>query len=626
LVEQTEHIRKFPEPVRPLDPDRVRQIAGMLDCETGFPGRPIGDREAWNELGRTESFRRLPSEAEALLREPLAQLTEDIYFDHVRTGTEKVYGHYNRTTRGRFTKLVLAECVEDKGRFLPAIHESIAAVCAEPTWVHAYHDTKLRNWRGETIEIDLSSSTMGSRLAVADRFLGDRLDDGARAAIRAEVGRRILEPFEAMLKGQRICINQDGPFTWMELTHNWNAVCLANLVGTTLALVESEAARARCVAAAERYIRNFLSGFGTDGACLEGMNYWNFGFSHFLMLGETIWHATGGRIDLLEDEQVKQIARFGARMQIVPGVCPAFADCQPDVSPLPDVMRFVSRRFGLGLTPWEATEPEASSLPFVANFAFANSATRVPARDEVDADLGLRSWFEDAGLYVGRPGPGGGAVMGVAFKGGCNAEHHNHNDLGSFVVASRGRVLLTDPGSEHYTSRTFGPNRYDSNVLNSYGHPVPRVAGRLQRDGFEARAPVKIIKFDDEQDLVVYDLRRGYDVPGLKKLERTFLFSRRGGGCLTVTDEVRFAQPQDFEVALITFDTWRQVAPDRLIVCDDGNALRVDLRVEGGAFGISAEQIEEEVRAPTRPTRIAIALKDAVIHAIMEVSIAPMDG
>ena len=611
------------EPVRPLDPDDVRRMASALSPRPAGMGRPITDRDAWQRLGRTGTFQRTLAEAAERLDEAIPELTEDIYLDHVRTGGEEVYNAYNRTTRYRLTRMVLAECVEDRGRFLPAIHASIRAICAEPTWVHAFHDRQLRNWRGETIEIDLSAGTVGCRLATADHFLGDRLDGGTRAAIRTEISRRILAPFNAMLAGARIFLNQAEPFTWLELTHNWNAVCLANVVGTALAIVEPPEERARHVAASARYIRNYLSGFAADGCCSEGMGYWNFGFSHFLMLGETLWQATDGAIDLLDDEHVRSIARYGARMEIMPGAYPAFADCEPDVSPIPDVMRIVSRRFGLGLMHWEQREPEASSLPFVAALAFPEAEGRAAARAAAREEIRLRSWFADAGVFVGRPRTSGAHALGMACKGGCNAEHHNHNDLGSFVVALEGKLLLTDPGSELYTARTFGPDRYDSKVLSSYGHPVPRVAGRLQRTGADARAPVLRKRFSAEQDLIVYDLRPAYDVPALAKLHRTFVFSRRGAGCVKVTDAVTFREPQPFGAALITFGRWRQAGPGRLVVLDGADALCVDLRVTGGEVTIRAEIIEEDVRADTRPTRIGIDLDGPVVEAVLELVITP---
>ncbi len=622
MAEANDDVPYFPEAVRLLDPQRVRDVTGMLANGRRCPGRAIEDREAWQRLNRWEGFRRLPDEAAALLEEPLLVLTEDIYLDHSRTGTEEVYSHFNRTTRVRFTKLVLAECMESEGRFLEGIHESIRAVCAEPTWVHAYHDITLRNWRGEAIEIDLSSSTMGYRLAVADFFLGDRLDPDVRNLVRGEVRRRIEEPFEAMLDGAKLNINQDAPFTWLELTHNWNAVCLANVVGTVMALSGDVERQARFVAGSERYILNFLEGFGDDGACREGLNYWNFGFSHFLLLSETLWHATAGEIDLMGDERVREIAQFGARMEIMPGAYPAFADCQVEVSPITDVMRYVSRRFGLGMTQWEAAEPETTSLPFAACFGFTDPAGRGSNDTAMADELALRSWFEDAGMYVGR-GATDAVEISTAFKGGNNQEPHNHNDLGSFVVALGGRILLTDPGSEHYTSRTFGPNRYESKVLNSYGHSVPRVAGTLQSAGRDIIAQVVGRGFSREEDWVQYDLRPAYDVDGLLLLTRRFSFSRKGTGRLVVQDEIRFANADRFETALITFDQWRHVSENSIEVFDKSNAISVLMRCDGGTLAISAEQIDENVRAPSRPTRIAISVEKPVTHAVVEMVIEP---
>ena len=619
----------IPEPVRPLDAARVRQVAAMLEESPRGMGRPIGDREAWARLGGLSTFQQTVAGAEGLLAEPLPELTEDIYLDHVRTGGQEIYGHYARTVRSRFSKLVIAECVENRGRFLSAVHESMRALCGEPTWVHAFHDPKLRNWRGEAIEVDLNSAVVGWGAATADYFLGEVLDGDTRARLRAELDRRVVQPFRGMLDGDLIYINQPRPFTWLEATHNWNATGLANSVGTALATIQSRDERAVCIAGAERYIRNFIVGFLPDGSCSEGVGYWSGGFGSFLLLAETLWQATGGAIDLLEDERVALVAQYGARMEIASGVYPVFADCSPGVVPSSDVMRFVSQRFGLGLTQWEAREPDASRLQSVAVHALPSSATQRAAGDAVwgREELGLRTWYHDAGLYVGRPASGAAGALGVSFKGGNNAEHHNHNDLGSFVVVLNGQTVLADPGSELYTSRTFGPNRYDSDVLNSYGHPVPVADGKLQSSGAGARAQVVERTFTPDADTVVYDLRAGYDVPALARLSRTFVFSRRGPGSLVVTDEVELRAPATFGTALITFGEWAQVAPDVVRVRTGGETLHVHLEVSGAPFEIAAEEIEEDVRAETRPTRIGIRFVGAVTNATIRATIVPVvDG
>ena len=51
------------------------------------------------------------------------------------------------------------------------------------------------------------------------------------------------------------------------------------------------------------------------------------------MLAETLHQATGGQVDLMAAPLVREIAQFGRRMEITPGVYPAFADCSLNARP-----------------------------------------------------------------------------------------------------------------------------------------------------------------------------------------------------------------------------------------------------------------------------------------------------
>jgi hypothetical protein len=76
----------------------------------------------------------------------------------------------------------------------------------------------------------------------------------------------------------------------------------------------------------------------------------------------------------------------------------------------------------------------------------------------------------------------------LAAKGGHNGEHHNHNDVGSFVVASDGVPVIVDAGRPTYTAATFGPHRYDIWTMQSSWHNVPEVGGHAQFAGAEFAA------------------------------------------------------------------------------------------------------------------------------------------
>jgi hypothetical protein len=307
------------------------------------------------------------------------------------------------------------------------------------------------------------------------------------------------------------------------------------------------------------------------------------------------------------------------------GLCPAFADCGVDARPAPAVRYYVRRRLGIGAGAWgRPVAPPVGRLYETALYAFPNSASEAePARARWKSD-GVRTWFEAAGLLIARPPRGRACRLAVALKGGHNGEHHNHNDVGSYIAAVDGAAVLADPGAEVYTARTFGPKRYASNVLNSFGHPVPRVAGRLQRTGAKARAKVLGTEFTAEADTLALDIRPAYAVPSIETLHRTFVYSRKGAGSLTVRDEIVLAAPETFETALITFGHWKRRGPGALEIRDGERGVRVRLAVDGGPFDVAAEEIHEDVRAGRPPTRIAVRLARPVKKAAVTATITPL--
>ncbi len=604
----------------PLDPARVSEIAEMLPEAPEGLGKPASDRAAWDALAETEAYASVIRRAEGYLDEPLPEQPDELYLNFSGTGNRARWQRVAGQRRGRLAPLVLAECAENEGRFVPAITELVEALCAERTWVMPAHDSSLVNFRGEQVDIDLASSAVGWEMAATNWLLGDTLSPETRELIARNVSERVLEPFRAMYRGER-----DRNW-WMNTTNNWNAVCLAGVTGAALAQIEDRALRAEYVAAAEHFSRNFLRGFTADGYCSEGLGYWNYGFGNYIVLAETIYQATGGGVDLMARPDVAAPATFAARVQILGDVAPAFADCAINARPDSRWMYYLNERFQLGLDRYDDVPLSRTigGLTTAMIFGFPNSASEGDTIEGAEMGLPLRSWFEDAGMLVSRPAPDSPAVMGVALKGGHNAEHHNHNDVGSYVVVVEDRPVLMDPGSEVYTARTFSNRRYDSNLLNSWGHPVPVVAGQLQRTGRDAAATVLASDFSEQQDRLTLDLSAAYDVPELTKLERSFVYDRTGDGSLRVTDSVAFDSPQSFETALITDGDWRREEDGTLSVWDANRAVSVSVETGGAAWELVVDEIEEDARA--KPTRLGIRLSEPVAEATVTATVRPVPG
>jgi hypothetical protein len=98
-------------------------------------------------------------------------------------------------------------------------------------------------------------------------------------------------------------------------------------------------------------------------------------------------------------------------------------------------------------------------------------------------------WLPGLQVLAARDRAGSTAGWFVAAKGGHNAESHNHNDVGHFVVFRDGCPLLVDAGVEVYSRQTFSAERYRIWTMQSAWHNLPTINGIEQAAGrqFAAR-------------------------------------------------------------------------------------------------------------------------------------------
>jgi len=587
-----------------VDPQRIQQISAMLGDQPFAFGPKIDDREGWKRLAATKAYAKVIKDAGKDLASPLPEMTEELYMLYKKTGRRTAEYNRARSERyGRVTHYTRAECIENKGRFIKPLETVLRSICEEKTWIYNFHDSSLANYNGKTIAIDLSSSDLAENLGACLCLLGDRLSPDTRQLVMAKLRERIFDPYHKAVEGT-------GPRqSWITTDMNWNSVCHAGVVAAALAVCPDRRERAFFVAAAEKYSQDFLRGFGGDGYCAEGMGYWNYGFGHYIQLCETIYQATKGGVDLYNLTGARDAASYPVRVRLINDIYPAYADCALNSKPDRQLMSYINRRYELGLKEFAVTDFTTASggLPNSLMFSCPNSATARPAADGKEF-YEIRSFFEHGGVLNCRPRPGSASRMAVSLKGGHNAEPHNHNDLGSFVVVVGNETLILDPGGEVYTARTFSKDRYQSALLNSHGHPVPVVAGQLQRSGAAAKAVIVTKNFTDQSDIYTLDLRSAYEVPALQTLTRTFVYHRAGEGALTVTDDFAFNTPQTFGSALVTYGQWKQISARELLVYHNQEAVKVAIDTGGVPFTATPEVIQEENHHKTQPTRLGINL------------------
>ncbi|MBE6561105.1 MAG: hypothetical protein E7662_08255 [Ruminococcaceae bacterium] len=424
-----------------------------------------------------------------------------IFISYHLTGSRTEYQKPAYTKRRALTASALLSLIyPNEEKYFVKLCDVIWAILGEYTWVAPAHMPTFEE--NVLHHIDLYAAETGQALAEIDYLLADRLPPLIRSRIQFEIRRRIIDSYMA-----------EPRFGWESVTNNWAAVCLGCVVMTVLYQCPELLTEIR--PRMDETVRCFLSGFPQDGICLEGFGYWHYGFGFFTCMSDMLLDYSDGAIDFFADPKVRHIVRFPQRMYLDEHTTVSFSDGG------------MTGRYHLGLLHYlKKKYPDEVQLP-------ARSLAYVTENHGRWA-LTLRAflWFDDSlpsaqsaedvtdfaphSQWLIKKTP----RYGFAAKGGHNKEPHNHNDLGSFIIAAGGGQILCDPGAGSYVKDYFGPKRYESFKASSRGHSVPIIGGQYQVKGIEHSADA-----DFTDGVLTLQLSRAYDIPALTDLTRTFRFT-----------------------------------------------------------------------------------------------------
>ena len=624
---------------------RAEAVAPLLEDGTSKVAN-LGDRERWDLLASTNSGKQTIKNAESALKQKSPALPEELYKEYYRNGNRSNYQReYGRLTR-RITTFALAEALENKGRFVEALDATLVEFCALRSWVLPAHDHGAEIYDGKAIYSDLGSTLAAAEAAIAVNLHRDKLKPETVATTISEIEKRILKPYE-----DSVLVKSHKRMWWIRTENNWSAVCHAGTVAAALNVVESKERRAFFVAAADYFSETkFMKGFTNDGYCSEGLGYWNYGFGNYLLLGATVRNATGGKLDFFRFPKIRAILDYAPTIEIADGQFIAFADCSLTARPHPIYVGYLSRLKGYGYVDAEKSGLDANfalgDLLQTTSFGFdkdvlfpkkdENAAEKTNANSNAANVLPIRTDFPDAGVLICRPNPNAtGKYFAIGLKAGHNAELHNHNDVGSYslILGEKGAkpgtsaFIVRDPGGETYTARTFSSRRYEGQLLNSFGHPVPRIAGTLQKSGRDAQGKV-VKEFSDAVDRFEIDLTSAYPVKTLALAKRVFEY-RRGenanSGGVEICDLVEFKSGEKgaFETAVVSFEKIEALETTQpsttlrfkvgsatlTVAATDGAGNALPLRFETKIVG------ENDASVPKKPTRLALIVDGDVEKA-----------
>ena len=484
---------------------RMQEIAGCLSDQPAGLGQPVQNRDYWTNPKRSTDLQHFIGQVEKVTATPLPAWNDADYLEFSKVGSRQRGEKMMKARENVIPALVYAECLENKGRFLPTLNQVLEANANDPTWTWPAHDVNLTSYHGTDYTVDLNSSAFGYRLAETVYLLGDKLDPAVRDLILKRLEQRIFEPFRRTVATGKPCYWLGSQKSREE--NNWNPVCLSGVLGSALAVIAEKNERAFYVAAAEHYSQYYLNSFTPDGYCTEGGGYWSYGFSRYALMRELLVQATGGKIDLFTDSQVVPCVLYALRIRIGPSVVPPFADCQFGVKTDANLIAYCSQALSLNL-------PTAAYSPYNLGGSLGEvdvTPCAVKAQASSTEEDALHFYFKNAGVLACRPSRDDG--LGVGIKAGGNFSH-SHNDIGSYEIAIGDDEMTGDPGGPlFYDKDTFGPHRFDKKLLNSYGHPVPVIGGQLQIDATKAKPVVLTTSFSTDHDQFVINMAPAYAVP-----------------------------------------------------------------------------------------------------------------
>ena len=540
-----------------------------------FP--PAQDRRAWGNI---------PAETRREIRELAAKYTEIPYpartasgfLAFVRTGDRRADEDPYFTRRRKLCAAVLDACLDpDAGT--DDIINGIWLICEESTWVISAHNVNpipgapapakypLPDIRKPYV--DLFCAQTGMILSLAASLLGKRLDAVTpliRKRIREEIRRRILRPFMAT-----------DDFWWMGVRrkdlNNWTPWILSNILVCAVLDPMPRAKLADVLTRACGMLDRYLAVLPEDGGCDEGAGYWNMAGGALLDCLEILEKVTGGKMAFWQNEKIRNIMRFPAKVEMGGGWFANFADCDARPFISGERLETAGRLIGdpalseLGTRMRGTVAMQLNDTPHLTRAL--DLVFNAPAETEGQA-VPEDTWLPDLQVRLVRRGG-----WTLACKGGHNGESHNHNDVGSFILFRNGEPAAVDAGNMIYTAKTFSAERYTLWNVRADWHNLPVIGGYIQQPGAEQAA--RDVKCTP--DGMSLDMAAAYeDEAGILRLKRTFALAEDG---LALTDEgeLRRAQTAAWIFLLREKPVWKNgtvIAGNLRIRCPEGLAFAAE--------------------------------------------------
>lgn len=518
--------------------------------------------------------------------------SEDAFFLFEKTGSRLVYETIYFARRKYLTVFGILSEFGKKDADIEVLNQIIISICKERFWALPAH-VDFSHLDEKTI--DLFAAETAQSLAEILLIMGGRLPHETVALAQEEIMNRVLTPF---------CTSAF-PYSWWETDRcNWSAVCAGSIgiaaiamdkMGKLLAAWKEPCIRRVCDA-----LSCYLDGMEQDGTCTEGLGYFSYGMSYFTAFAELLYQETNGTVNLMARPVCKELAAFQAKCYFGNGISLSFSDSDCHEHFLPGLTAYLVHCFPDAGTPDYAsarTFEDDACHRWLTNERTIRWLIQYGGHDTIKEDITSSCALLPCAQWMIWKNQDGN---GFAAKGGHNDENHNHNDVGHFLCAWQGELLLTDLGAGEYTKDYFHEGRYDILCNRSLGHSVPLINDCEQCAGSAYRADS--FSWDDEKGQLAISFAGAYPEGCIDKLIRVIAReSANAKMALSVTDSF-LASEQTTKI------TENLITPFQPEIVQGTDGIQVFIKGEKGSCTITASALWH------CPEQIRILPKEHFMH------------
>ncbi|MDF2439640.1 MAG: hypothetical protein JWN98_624 [Abditibacteriota bacterium] len=600
----------------PLSKSELREV--FAACPPG-PLLPPKSDARWQECAAKPVTQKLLSEilprAISEAQQPLPALSAELYGEYHRSGNRLKFENVYFERRRRLARAVFcALFTPDAQKWMPIVLRQWDDIFDEESWALPAHVTDPSGRDANTIDLFAAETAnlMGELLNVFGAEAGQERHSKIHDRLRQQFFVNYLEHPERR--------------RWSEMTHNWNAVCHQGVLGAALAIEEDADLLARLFATAAPCLEKFLSGFTADGGCSEGPGYWNYGFGWFAVLNEQLEARTRGALSLFADDRsIDEIARFGRRTILSPHCVVCFADGVPNKLPRPSLLKYLGERLndagnqseaqaGYNATLQNAPrlDEERFDVFYLLRMVLCAPAAAPQPLPHTQPQNRETVYLPDLAVWISHGCDQHGTRWALAAKAGNNAEHHNHNDCGSFMLVLNGQPILDEIGAPQYERDFFSARRYEFLAARTLGHSLPIINNCEQQAGAQFAASVIKAEFGAHHDEFSLDLTACYPAEArCTRYIRTFRVQREPFE-IEIGDEFETQAEVPIECALMTHAEV-QHHNGSLLLSSENQSLQIKISEDEARF----ERYEEPTymkRGTTEPSTIHRLVFVPAIH------------